>query len=273
MERNNLQNQQTTKNGDLIAGKIAKASTIDTANLISSKIPSQVRDEVPTLNQFGYMKSELEYFGNSFLARAKNAEKPVLEIGPAYGWLTHRALETGATIIASDISKEHLEILVKNTPKEYLNKLYLYLGAFPNEVDFESASLDTVMMARIMHFLDGENLEKGLAKVHDWLVPDGQLIATNCSIYHSSVKEKMSKIFQERISSNKKWAGMATRADFDSVHDDYSADFLNTFYKEQLEELLPKYGFKIETLEYFDYPSDPWPDEGKGHIGFVATKV
>ena len=47
----------------------------------------------------------------------------------------------------------------------------------------------------------------------------------------------------------------------------------NPFYMEQLEELLPEHGFKIEQIKYFDYPSDPWEDDNKGHIGFIATKI
>jgi SAM-dependent methyltransferase len=250
-----------------------EAKSINIANIPTHKKPEQVRDEIPTLNQFGYMKFELEYFSNSFLELAKSSKKAVLEIGTAYGWLTHRALETGAKVVACDISKEHLEVLVKEAPVEHLDNLYIKQGAFPNEVDFKEESFDSIMASRILHFLDGDTLEKGLDKLHSWLVPNGKLIATNCSIYHSSVKGKMSKIFAERIANNEDWAGMATDKDFDSVHDGYSASFLNCFYKEQLEKLLEKHGFKIEQINYFDYPSDPWPDEGKGHIGFVARKV
>ena len=250
------------------------AKLINTSELPNHIKPKQVRDEIPTLNQYGYMKSELEYFSNSFIERSKNASKPVLEIGTAYGWLTHKVLETGATIVAADISKEHLEVLVKDAPQEYLNSLYIKKGMFPVEMDFEVNSFDTVMASRILHFLNGNDLEKGLDKIYDWLVLGGQLIATNCSIYHSSVKTKMHQVFQERIANNEPWPGLVYKEEgIDKVHDKYSASFVHVFYKEQLEELLPKHGFKIEKINYFDYPSDPWPDEGKGHIGFIATKV
>jgi 2-polyprenyl-3-methyl-5-hydroxy-6-metoxy-1,4-benzoquinol methylase len=274
MENENLIRQKEFAGLDLIIDDLGvKASSIDITKIPVHNKPQQVRDEIPTLNQYGYMKSEFEYFSNSFIESAKIAKKPVLEIGPAYGWLTHQALAAGATVVAADISKEHLDVLIKDAPEEYLNNLYVYLGAFPNEVDFKEESFDSIMTSRILHFLDGPTLEQGLDKLHSWLVPNGKLVATNCSIYHSSVKGKMSEIFQKRIANNEAWPGMATQKDFDSVHDDYSAQFLNCFYKEQLEELLPKHGFKIEQINYFDYPSDPWPDEGKGHIGFVATKI
>lgn len=249
------------------------ANSIDLSKITEHEKPTQVRDEIPTLNQYGYMKSELEFFSASFVNAAKKATKPVMEIGPAYGWLTHQALKVGAKVVSVDICKEHLECLVKSAPSEFLDNLYIYHGAFSEEVFFEKNSFDSIMASRILHFLDGPALEKGLDKIYNWLIPGGKFIATNCSIFHSCVKGKMSKVFQERIDNKELWPGMATYNDFDSVHDEYAASFLNCFYKEQLEELLQRHGFTVETINYFDYPSDPWPDEGKGHIGFVATKI
>lgn len=250
-----------------------KASTIDLGKIVNHPKPAQVRDEIPTLNQYGYMKFEFEHFSKSFVEIAAKASKPVLEIGCAFGWVTHRALEAGAKVVACDISREHLEVVVKEAPQEHLANLYLYQGAFPDEVDFAANSFEAILMSRILHFLDGETLERGLDKIHQWLAPNGKFIATNCSIYHSSVKGKMEKIFEERIAAKEKWAGMTQKSEYDSVHANYSPRFINVFYQEQLEELLPKHGFKIEEIHYFDYSSDPWPDEGKGHIGFIASKI
>jgi len=248
-------------------------STVDINALPNHMVPEQIRDEIPTLNQFGYMKFELEYFSKSFIDCAKEAKNPVLEIGTAYGWLTQKVLETGATVVASDICREHLEILLKTTKEEYLDRLYVYEGSFPDQFTFPRNSFSSIMAARILHFLDGNTLERGLAKIHDWLIPGGKFISTNCSMYHSSVKKTMHKIFEGRIADKCKWPGMVPKEGFDLVHENYSPAFLHTFHKEQLEELLPHYGFKIETIKYFDYPGDPWPDEGKGHVGFVATKI
>lgn len=249
------------------------ASSIDIEFLPDHTKPNQVRDEIPTLNRFGYMKSKLEFFGESFISLAKASNKPSLEIGCAYGWLTHQVLKTNSKIVASDISREHLEILLKDAPQDKLDNLYIYKGSFPEEVSFDNESFDVVMASRIIHFLKGEDVKKGLDKIYNWLAPNGALICTNCSIYHSSVKKKMNKIFEERIKNKEEWAGMTKQDSFDSVHDDYAHTFLNCFYKEQLEKLLPEHGFKIEEIRYFDYPTDPWLDEGKGHIGFVARKV
>jgi len=275
-----MSEKKTQKEHDAFSGENIKntkygilASSIDMDLIPQHKKPEQVRDEIPTLNRCGYMKSKLEFFGETFIDLAKVSNKPALEVGCAYGWLTHQVLETDSEIVASDISKEHLEITLKDAPQDKLDNLYISKGSFPEEVSFDEESFDVVMASRIIHFLKGEDVRKGLDKIHSWLTPNGALICTNCSIYHSSVKEKMSKIFEERIKNKEEWAGLTKQESFDSAHDDYSHSFLNCFYKEQLEKLLPEHGFKIEEIRYFDYPGDPWPDEGKGHIGFVARKV
>jgi len=269
----NLKNKSYATNNPDHSDFGIRASDIDISNLPVHIKPEQIRDEIPTLNKTGYMKFEFEHFSKSFVEYARAAQRPVLEIGTAYGWVTHKVLETGATIVAADICQEHLEVLLKETKEEHLDKLYVYRGAFPEELAFKPKSFDAIFMSRILHFLKGEEVERGLKKIHSWLAPKGKFIATNCSIYHSSVKKNMHKIFEERIALKHQWPGLVTKEDFDKVHENYSPSFLNTFYKEQLEELMPKHGFKIETIEYFDYPSDPWPDEGKGHIGFIASKI
>jgi polyketide synthase PksJ len=255
-------------------GVMIAANSIDIDSLPDHKKPEQVRDEIPTFNKFGYMKFEFEEFSKYFVDYAKEAKYPVLEIGSAYGWVTHKALEVGATIIALDISAEHLEVLLKDAPKDKINNLSVVQGAFPNDINFSVNSFDAILASRIFHFLEGEDIEKGLNKAHDWLVDGGKLICTNCSIYHSSVKNQMLKIFETRIAEGDEWPGtVRSHEEQDPVHKDYSGDFLNVFYKEQLEKLLPRHGFVIEKIEYFDYPSDPWPDNGKGHIGFIARKI
>jgi len=173
-----------------------RAKDIDINSLPNHIKPEQIRDEIPTLNQTGYMKFELEYFSQSFIDYATESKKPVLEIGTAYGWLTHKVLETGSTVVASDICKEHLEVLLKDTKKEHLDRLYIYQGAFPDQFSFPKESFDAILASRVLHFLDGETLERGLDKIYDWLTPGGKFIATNCSMFHSSVKNIMNKIFE-----------------------------------------------------------------------------
>jgi ubiquinone/menaquinone biosynthesis C-methylase UbiE len=174
-----------------------KANSIDINLIPHHEKPDQIRDEIPTLNKFGYMKFEWDEFCREFVEHAKLNNDPVLEIGPAYGWVTHRALEEGITIIAADISKQHLEVLLKDAPQDKLDNLYIYHGSFPDEIELPRESLGAVLASRILHFLEGEEIEKGLDKIHSWLKPQGKFFCSNCSIHHYSVNEKMLSIYKE----------------------------------------------------------------------------
>ena len=52
--------------------------------------PEQIRDEIPTLNEYGYMKIELDEFAAEFIEYAGQASLPLLELGSAYGYTAHK---------------------------------------------------------------------------------------------------------------------------------------------------------------------------------------
>ncbi|RYE05547.1 MAG: class I SAM-dependent methyltransferase [Rickettsiaceae bacterium] len=241
-------------------------------DILEYKVPERIRDEIPTLNQYGYMKEELDEFSQEFLTYAASSSDIVLELGTAYGWLVSRALERGIKIIANDISEEHLAVLLKNNLENHLENLYLYLGKFPEEVNFPKESLAAVMSARMFHFLDGNDVEKGLSKVHNWLKADGKFFFSNCSIYHYSVKDQLIQ-YKERAAAGDLWPGQVTnQRERAPMHAPYVQDLFNAFDIPQLEQLLPKFGFEIERIKLFDYPKDTY-SEGIGHVGLVARKI
>ncbi len=260
--------------GEVISGFGVAANSIKMEKVPVHEKPKQIRDELITMNRYGYMKFEWDEFGKDFAEYAIRTDKPVLEIGSAYGWLTHRIMEKDKEIIAADICREHLEVLLRNAPKDKLDKLHIYNARFPDEMEFEKESLGAVTASRVFHFLRGEVIEAGLDKIHQWLEPNGVFICTNCSIYHYSVKEKLLPIYRERAANGDKWPGVVeNQREFSPQHAPYTQDFLNVFDIAQFEELLPKHGFKIKKIKLFDYPSDIYSENREGHIGFVARKV
>lgn len=250
------------------------ASSIDITKVPVHEKPKQVRDELITMNQYGYMKFEWDEFGRDFALSAKGTDKPVLEIGPAYGWLTHRILEMDKTIIAADISKEHLEVLLRDAPQDKLDKLFLCNASFPDGLEFPKESLGVVMASRVFHFLDGNTIEAGIDKIYNWLEPEGKFICTNLSIYHYSVKDQWLSVFKEREKQGVKWPGVITNQKESSpITGPDVQDYLNVFDFAQWETLLPKHDFEIEKIKLFDYPSDIYSENRQGHIGFVAKKT
>ena len=271
---------QNTKTETINFGLYEKSEIGINANLITPSdfgiknyIPQQIRDEIPTLNRMGYMKADIDPFSQEYIEYSSSIDFPVLELGCAYGAVVQKVLEEGGRIIANDLSKEHLSILFQQTPKRFLRNLYLYPGAFPNEIDIPNESVGAVLTARMFHFLDGAIIQHGLDKIYKWLVPNGKLFFIVVTPYHAAIRDGFLSVYQERVESDIKWPGVIKNQwEINPDHKEYVPPYLHVFDIPELQELLPKHGFKIDKIKLFDYPNDV--DSGnKGHVGLIATKV
>jgi hypothetical protein len=85
--------------------------------MIPANWPREVeRGLIPTDNAMGVMTSELSPAAEDFVAHARDARRPLLEVGAAYGNATLPALAAGATVIANDLSSSELAVLASSAP-------------------------------------------------------------------------------------------------------------------------------------------------------------
>jgi len=234
--------------------------------------PGQIRDEIPTMNRFGYMKVDLDEFCLEFINYAKHSKDLMLELGCAYGFVAQQVLIAGGNLVVNDLSFEHLSVLIKNTPQNKRKNLHVYQGEFPKEVNFPKESFEAILSSRMLHFLKGEDIATGLAKIHEWLKPQGKFFYTGVSPYNKVLEDTFLDIYKQRIKEGVEWPGEVNN--FNNIakeHAPFVQNFLHAFDIPDLETLLPKHGFKIEKIKLFDYPNNI-DSNNKGHIGFVATK-
>ena len=125
----------------------------------------------------------------------------------------------------------------------------------------------------MFHFLDGENIEKGLKKIHSWLKPSGKLFFIVVSPYNVAIKEGCLSVYKQRVKEGNKWPGVIENQwEINPAHKEYVEPYLHVFDIPQLEKLLPQCGFEIKKIKLFDFPNEI-NSEDKGHVGFVATKI
>lgn len=240
---------------------------------IQNTVPSRIRDEIPTLNRMGYMKIDLDYFSKEFIKYAEKINDKVLDLGCAYGFVVKHVLENDRQIIACDLSPHHLEVLIKSSPQDKLDKLHVYPGKFPQDVTLPVSSIAAVLTTRMFHFLEGETIEKGLDKIYSWLKPAGKLFFTVVTPYNIAIKEGCLPTYLQRVKEGDKWPGVIENQwEINPAHKEYVEPYLHVFDIPQLEALLPKHGFKIEEINLFDYPNDV-DSGGKGHVGLIAAKI
>ena len=269
-----IENLMNKYSKTLNSGSVVEASLIDVDKLDITTLPKKTRDEIPTLNKFGFVKSHIDEYTEGFIADAiKSSDYPVLEIGCGYGYAVHQVLKSGGCIVANDIEKKHLEILLKSTPKEQLEKLNLYLGKFPEEVVFDEKRFSAILASRVLHFLNGNTIEVCFDKIYKWLKPEGKFYFTAVSVYHETFQAGFAPIYKENKKKKIKWPGEIQNQHI--FYPEYSHDvpaFVHAFDVEVLAKILPQHGFEIEKIGLFNYPEDTTAGD-HGHIGFVARKI
>ncbi|MDP4708704.1 MAG: class I SAM-dependent methyltransferase [Rickettsiaceae bacterium] len=247
------------------------ASIINIDSIEKISIPEQIRDEIPTRNEYGYMKIELDEFAAELVEYAGQESLPILELGSAYGYTAHKILEKGAKLVVNDLSYEHLAILLQGVKRQYLQNLTIKAGRFP-EINFPNNSFGAVLTSRMMHFLTPQEASAGFNKIYDWLVPGGKFFFIVITPYHFTLRDKFLPTYNKRFLAKESWPGrvesnkqLAGELALDVP------DSILVFDVEELQSLLPQYGFRIDKIKRFDYKSHD--SDSKGHVGLVATKI
>lgn len=160
---------------------------------------------VPTLNSTGFMFEVLDGYAEEFIHYAGHTGGPVLDIGCAYGVATIRALEAGARVVACDMEPGHLEILQDHVTPSCRPNLRCVIGTLPG-VDFPPESFRAILCSRVLHFLDGPDIDVSVAKMARWLQPGGRLYLIADTPY--GIWRRFIPTFEEGKRQGLRWPGM-----------------------------------------------------------------
>jgi SAM-dependent methyltransferase len=231
---------------------------------------------VQTMNHGGgFMLIHLDSVSSQFVDFASRSSYPVLDIGSAYGAATIPVLKNSTCpVIADDIGVDNLLILRKETEEADRDRLYLNSKRFPQELDFPSNSLSAVLICRVFHFMRGEEIEEGLKKVFQWLVPGGKLFVVTSTQYQGVIKDFI-PVYEERWASGVSWPGYIE--DFgpkDPVLAHNFKPFLHVMDIRPLRKALEAAGFEIEQVHIIDRRKTvpTLSLDGREGVGVIAVK-
>ena len=213
-------------------------------------------------------------YTEEFIRFAATCSAPVLDIGAAFGVATIRALVGGAEVFANDIDGAHLENLHSRVT-EGQSRLTLVQGRFPNEFDFPPDFFDAVHVSNVLHFIRGEELLFGVAKIMQWLRPNGKLFIMTGTPFVANFK-KFIPVFLERKHLGVRWPGEIENVR--EYNDHYTValipDFIHFMDEDILLPVLREAGLVIEKAEKFSRAN--LPDfcvlDGRENLGVVARK-
>ncbi len=228
---------------------------------------------VKTLNNMGYMTTCLDEFSREFVQFAAIAPGPVLDVGAAYGVATLSALNAGATVIANDIDERHLNMLMGRVDPELWDRVELLSGDFP-ELPINSSSLGAALVCRVLHFFEGERVERSAEALFGWLKPGGKVFIVTETPFVGTLR-KFADEYARRKQHGDPWPGLITNMSFYSgKRAGTIPEFANWLDPDVLNRVFKQAGFEIERCHTFARPEFPedlqW--DGRESVGLVGVK-
>jgi SAM-dependent methyltransferase len=232
---------------------------------------------VPTLNGTGFMFQNRDGYAEEFIWTAGRMADPVLDLGCAYGVATIPALEAGATVVASDMEQQHLNILREKVPDSLRRNLTCRAGQLP-EIDFEPEQFGAILCSRVIHFLTGEQIDQSIAKIYRWLKPGGKFFLVADTPY--GIWRKAIPQFEEGKRTGVRWPGYI--AGLHNYLPNWSSEqkpiekppFMNLMDVELLKRICTEAGFRVRRATFIDRSdfNGMGRMDGRENVGALAVK-
>ncbi|MDP3531926.1 MAG: class I SAM-dependent methyltransferase [Alphaproteobacteria bacterium] len=164
---------------------------------------------VKTLNNMGYMVTKPDILIKRFIDYMGITKGRFLDVGAAFGEASIQALKAGASYgIANDIDEKQIKILENRIDPELRSKMAFMPGSFPDKVTWpkDSDHLDGILIARVLHFFDGPQIERALKISFEKLKPGGKIFILVSAPYVRQL-EGLRKAMEEGKQKGEKWPG------------------------------------------------------------------
>lgn len=236
---------------------------------------SWVKGLVPTLNHTGFMFEVLDEYADDFILFSSSCPDEVLEMGCAYGVATIKALEAGAKVRACDIDQRHLDILRQRVPDELQPNLTTELKGLP-DADLPKNEFAAILCSRVLHFLNGDDIDASVKAMYRWLQPGGSLYIVADSTY--GVWRKFIPVWEANQKAGKRWPGYMESAldylPYAVKGDQIGPQFINLLSPDLLVRTCEEAGFEVRRSGWIsrDDFQDQGSMDGRENCGILAVK-
>ena len=245
---------------------------------VPTEIPlSQTKKSYLTLNKFGFdvmdqVTTDESWIIQDLLSFCSESAGPTLDVGGGYGRLSLAMYLHGAKeIIYNDIEEEHLLMGIKHMSSSAASSIYLDSRSFPQEMTFPPHSLKAVVLHRVLHFLPGTLIMRGIEKISQWLVDGGRVFIVVMAPQHSDFKDWFLPEYEKRWAAGEAWPGEGLNVSRALPQQAYNLpDALHVMDGRPLAKVLQKYNFIIEKEGFISMARYSSNRSGQEAYGIIA---
>jgi len=261
------------------------------ANNLSMPAP-QSDGRVQTLNEFGAMSPTFDTATMQFIENS--AGKKVLEIGAGYGKVMAEVLSKNPATEyhINDLDERHLFIAAKNLATKLAthnlsdNKISPQIQYLPGDISNKNFVIndkyDAILIARVMHFFDPQQMDLVIAKIAQALKPNGRVYVVAITPYVKRYQAFI-PVYEQRLATNEAYPGYV-----ESLRDWLNVEVTSTSQQTTISKgafmflddrilirAFSKAGLKIicSATEDLGYPSESWSLDGRENVTLIAEKA
>ena len=158
----------------------------------------------------GWTSDRLSPLSELFIAHcAASLDGPVLDIGAGFGAASIAALRAGATVVANDLDEGQLADIVHRANPDR-DRLRTVAARFPRDLRFDAETFSAIHVSNMFHFLNGNQLQRGLLSIAHWLRPGGKLFVQAATPYLGPFAAFIAE-YQRRVDAGDPWPGWVAR--------------------------------------------------------------
>jgi len=226
-----------------------------------------------TSNQMGWTNDAYtDPIVDQFVALAATAALPVVDVGAGHGATTAAAIERGARVVAVEIHDAHLDAIRDRVGRDHA-RLTLVSGRFPDAVRLAAGAHAAVLLARVLHFFPGAQIEASARAAFELLAPGGRVFVSAETPFRGNMQAFL-PVYDARRAAGDPWPGVVddtARYFLPSANLPPAMNFLDEVV---LARVFAAAGFTIERADLFERPYLPAEIrlDGREGVGLIARK-
>lgn len=228
------------------------------------------RGMVPTLNNKGFMSTSLDPVSAAFTIYAGQIDGLTLDLGCAYGIASLTALERGARVVACDMDRGHVQVLLSKTPPDARGRLCGVVAEMP-KIAFQPNSFAAILCSRALHFLNGNDVNDTVAAMAVWLEPGGKVFLIADTPY-TGFWARGAADYEKRKAAGDPWPGFIPDVTVylpEQAKTGTRLRHLNPMDPDTLARACKEAGLIVEHADFSGRPDQP---DSKTHAGVIAAK-